>query len=267
MVNKSTGKGRVCLVTGSASRGMGREEVKLMALEGARVVVSDIPSKDKEGKEVVAEIQAFGGIAIWVPMDVSSEQAWSDTIDKIEAQFGPLDVLVNNAGVGIPDKDLGGIENMTIEGWRKTQTVNVEGVFLGCKYAVKSMKKNTASEFCSIVNISSRAGFTGSPALIPYGASNWAVRGMTKSFAAYAAHRGYKIRVNSVHPGLIRTDMTRNVGWFDANDKATIPRMENAALLRRAADPVEVARMVVYLASDDASFCNAAEFLVDGGLL
>ncbi|KAJ3335082.1 3-alpha-(or 20-beta)-hydroxysteroid dehydrogenase, partial [Gonapodya sp. JEL0774] len=132
---------------------------------------------------------------------------------------------------------------------------------------IKSMQKNPALEFCSIVNISSRAGFIGSPTLISYGASKWAVRGLTKSIAAYASINKYKIRANSVHPGLIKTDMTRGAGWFDGSDKLMKPRMERGILLRRSANPIEVANMVLFLASDEASFCNGSEFLVDGGVL
>ncbi|KXS15768.1 NAD(P)-binding protein [Gonapodya prolifera JEL478] len=260
MINKSTGKGRICLVTGSASQGMGREDIKLMAQEGAVVAVSDIPSRENEGRELVKELEDTGTKAIWVPLDVTSEEDWEKAIEH-----GVLDVLVNNAGIGGPSEPaVGGIENLSLEDWRKTQRVNTEGVFLGHKYAIKSMKTNTAQEACSIVNISSRAGLSGGGFLVSYSASKWAVRGMTKSFAAYCSEKGYKIRVNSVHPGVIITDMTRGV-WFDKEDKPIHNAIEGASLLKRSAEAKEVANLVLYLASDESSYSNASEFIVDGG--
>ncbi|KXS08834.1 short-chain dehydrogenase/reductase SDR [Gonapodya prolifera JEL478] len=264
MVNKSTGKGRIALITGCASKGMGREFALALAHEGAQVVVSDIPTRQKEGEELVSQIKGSGGTAIWVPLDVTTEDAWDAAINEIEAQFGVLDVLVNNAGVANPEAAFGGIETLTLDQWRKTQAINTEGVFLGHKYAIRSMKKNTASEACSIVNMSSRAGLSGASSLISYSASKWAVRGMTKSFAGYCSEKGYKIRVNSVHPGIIRTDMTRGMGWYSQGDEPLAP-VETIAMLKRSADAKEVANLVLYLSSDESSYSNASEFVVDGG--
>ncbi|KAJ3315388.1 hypothetical protein HDU93_004640, partial [Gonapodya sp. JEL0774] len=214
---------------------------------------------------LVQEITAFGGKAIWVPLDVTSEEQWEKAVEH-----GVLDVLVNNAGIGGPSEPAaGGIENLPLESWRATQRVNTEGVFLGHKYAIKSMKKNTASEACSIVNMSSRAGLSGGSMLVSYSASKWAVRGMTKSIAAYCSEKGYKIRVNSVHPGVIITDMTRTTdrgaGWFSKEDKPVSEAIEKVSLLNRSAEAKEVANLVLFLSSDESSYSNASEFVVDGG--
>ncbi|KAJ3328354.1 hypothetical protein HDU93_001509, partial [Gonapodya sp. JEL0774] len=129
------------------------------------------------------------------------------------------------------------------------------------QYAIKSMKKNTSSEACSIINMSSRAGLSGPSSLISYAASKWAVRGMTKSVAGYCSDKGYKIRVNSVHPGIIRTDMTRGMQWFTEDDKPLVNQLETISMVKRSADPKEVANLVLFLATNESSYSNASEFI------
>ncbi|KAJ3336258.1 hypothetical protein HDU93_003368 [Gonapodya sp. JEL0774] len=243
-----------------------------MAREGAQVAISDLPEKEKDGKAVVAMIEAEGGKAIWVPLDVRTEEAWDAAITEVEARLGVLDVLVtdlvriNNAVYdSVTEPAIGGAENLTLEQWKATQAVCTEGVFLGHKYAIRSMKKNEATEWCSIVNISSRAGMVGIGWIVSYSTAKWAVRGMSKCFADLCSQKGYKIRCNSVHPGLIRTDATRRAGMFTEDDVPLNQELEKGNLVKRSGSVTEVANLVLFLASDESSFANAAEFVVDGG--
>ncbi|KAI9015932.1 oxidoreductase [Hyaloraphidium curvatum] len=267
MVNKSSGKGRVSLVTGAASQGFGRAIAKALAAEGARVAVSDVPARQGEGQGLVDEIAKDGGEAFWVPLDVTDESQWSSAVDVVENQFGgPLDVLVNNAGISsfIFEMQAGGFEELSLESWKKVHEVNVDGVFLGHKYGIKSMKKNTAAEVPSIVNLSSQAGMQGVAVMVAYSSSKWAVRGLTKSVAAYCSSRGYRIRANSVHPGVFATDMARSDGIVGPDGEVRMP-IEAMSLLKRTGDVSELANLVLFLASDESSYCNATEFVITGG--
>lgn len=232
--------GKVALISGGA-RGMGAEHARLLVAEGAKVVVGDI--LDDEGRTVAAEL---GANARYVHLDVTEPEQWASAVDTCVAEFGHLDVLVNNAGVAGRKT----LRKFELDRWRRTIDVNLTGTFLGTQAAIDPMR---AAGGGSIVNISSIEGLRAVPFAHAYVASKWAIRGLTKSSALELAP--YNIRVNSVHPGLVRTPMTAHF----PDDVVTIP-------LGRPAEPVEVSNLVLYLASDESSYSTAAEFVVDGGV-
>ena len=191
-------EGKVALISGGA-RGQGAVEAKLFASEGASVVIGDI--LDDAGRQVEAEIAESGGSATYVHLDVTSESQWNDAISAAVERYGKLDILVNNAGILIR----AGVEDTTEEDWDRIMDINGKGVFLGTKAAIPAMREAGGG---SIINISSIAGMQGSPGASAYSATKGAVRVLTKSTAVQYAKEG--IRCNSVHPGLIYTDMTRD---------------------------------------------------------
>jgi NAD(P)-dependent dehydrogenase (short-subunit alcohol dehydrogenase family) len=242
-------QGKVALITGAAS-GMGKSEAEIFAKEGAKVVVADV--LDAEGKAVA---DGIGANARYVHLDVTSEPAWEQVIATTVAQFGTLDVLVNNAGIsGTFDPDL-----MSTAVWDKLMDVNAKGVFLGMKHALPVMVKAGSG---SIVNISSVSGFVAQLGLhMAYNASKGAVRLMTKSAAVQYARKG--IRVNSVHPGVLPAMRTSKA----AADPGYRDRMLAAVPMGRVGRVEEVAYAVLFLASDEASYITGTELVVDGGWL
>jgi NAD(P)-dependent dehydrogenase (short-subunit alcohol dehydrogenase family) len=242
-------QGKVALITGAAS-GMGKSEAEIFAKEGAKVVVADV--LDAEGKAVA---DGIGANARYVHLDVTSEPAWEQVIATTVAQFGTLDVLVNNAGIsGTFDHDL-----MSTAVWDKLMDVNAKGVFLGMKHALPVMVKAGSG---SIVNISSVSGFVAQLGLhMAYNASKGAVRLMTKSAAVQYARKG--IRVNSVHPGVLPAMRTSKA----AADPGYRDRMLAAVPMGRVGRVEEVAYAVLFLASDEASYITGTELVVDGGWL
>ena len=235
-------EGRVALITGAGS-GMGRCAAELFAAEGARVVVADV--LDDEGKAVAAEI---GDAAVYTHLDVTDEGQWADAVALAERTFGPVTVLVNNAGILL----FQAVHKTELDDFDRILRVNVHGVFLGMKTVTPSMEKAGGG---SIVNISSTAGLQGLPYLAAYVASKWAVRGLTKSAAIDLGHKG--IRVNSVHPGGIDTPMVAGTSG-DAPFYKRLP-------VARMGSADESARAVLFLASDEASYIAGAELAVDGG--
>ena len=242
-------RGKVALVSGGA-RGLGAAQAKLMAAEGARVIVGDV--LEDEGRAVAAGIEASGGQALFRPLDVTSEYDWAQAVAASVGGFGKLNVLVNNAGIFRRAT----FEETTVEGWDQVMEVNAKGVFLGTKAVLAAMR---ASGGGSIVNISSIAGLVGSSISAAYNASKGAVRIMTKSAALQYA--GDCIRVNSVHPGLSDTDMLPQV-FPDEQEQV---RRRAATPMDRFGTPEDVAYAVLFLASDEASFVTGAELVVDGG--
>jgi 3alpha(or 20beta)-hydroxysteroid dehydrogenase len=244
--------GKVALVSGAA-RGMGRAEANLFAADGARVVVCDVV--DGEGRAVADDLGEHG---IYQHLDVTSEADWAAAIDTAVEAFGGLDILVNNAGIAEPAP----LAEMSLESYRRVIDVNQIGVFLGMKAAVQPM---TARGGGSIINISSIDGMVGMDHLMSYVASKWAVRGMTKAAAMELGPSG--IRVNSIHPGFIHTSMGAPEGTDPALVHATLDaHTERLAPLRRSGQPEEIARLALFLASDESSYSTGSEFVADGGL-
>jgi len=233
--------GKVALVSGGA-RGMGASHVRTMVAEGAKVVFGDI--LDDEGKSVAAEI---GDAARYVHLDVTQPEQWTSAVDTAVTEFGGVHVLVNNAGI----LNIGLIEDYELSEWQRILDINLTGVFLGIRAVVKPMKEAGRG---SIINISSIEGMAGTIGCHGYTASKFAVRGLTKSTALELGPSG--IRVNSIHPGLIKTPMTE---W--------VPDDIFQTALGRPADPGEVSNLVVYLASDESSYSTGSEFVVDGGTM
>jgi cyclopentanol dehydrogenase len=237
--------GKVALITGGA-KGMGAIEAQLFAQEGAKVVIGDV--LEQEGIEVAKQINSFQGECIFTYLDVTNPVDWEHAVRLTVDSFGSVDVLVNNAGVLIREE----LDNVTLEGWDKVLDVNAKGVLWGCKFVVPEMRKKGGG---SIVNISSISGIVGLgyPA---YNASKGAVRSMTKNLACLQASDN--IRVNSIHPGIIRTDMMKN-------DLHSQKEWENSIPLGRLGESIEVAYGALYLASDESSFVTGSELIIDGG--
>lgn len=234
--------GKVAVITGAA-QGMGAEHARVFAEAGAKVVVADIAKA--LGMAIAEEL---GESALFVEHNVTNSASWDEVIKAAEDRFGPVNVLVNNAGIGygVP------LDDLTEAEYRKFIDINQVGVFLGIKTVLPSMRRAGGG---SIVNISSSAGIRGTFSAMAYIASKFAVTGMTKSAAIDLGREG--IRVNSVHPGLTRTPMLASE--YEAALKDTLP-------LGRAAEPREVSNLVLYLASDESSYSTGGEFVVDGGL-
>ncbi len=247
-------EGKVALITGAAS-GLGAATARRLHAEGAHVVITD-RVRDR-GEAVAAEL---GARAEFWALDVTQEAMWVAVIDAVIEKHGRLDVLVNNAGVGV----VGDVESTTLEQWRFVHAVNAEGPFLGTKHAIRVMKTRGGG---AIVNMSSVAGMLGAPNLAAYCSSKGAVRTFTKSAAMYCAKMGYGIRVNSVHPTFIETPMV-DAMVEGAEDAARAKKaLAKSIPLGRLGEPEDVAAAVAYLASDDAKFVTGTELLVDGGLV
>lgn len=244
--------GKVAIITGAAN-GQGAAEARLFAKEGAKVVATDIQSDLVQ--KVVEEIVANGGDAIALKHDVANEEDWKKVVEEAVKTFGQVDILVNNAGIGGAE-GFGSLETIELSGWERFMSINATGNFLGVKYVVPEMKKVGKG---SIVNISSIAGLVGGAAGIHYTASKGATRLMTKGLAVELGPD--KIRVNSVHPGLIDTPM---VSIVTENKEATDGFLQEIPL-RAVGKPEEVANLVLFLASDESSYVTGAEIAIDGG--
>jgi 3alpha(or 20beta)-hydroxysteroid dehydrogenase len=245
--------GKVALISGGA-RGQGAAEATTFAREGAKVVFGDI--RDDEGKRVEANIQASGGEAVYVHLDVTSDDDWRQAVAEAVRRYGKLDILINNAGIVIPRVP---IEERTAAEWDRVMAVNARGVFLGTKYAIPAMRRAGGG---SIVNISSIAGIGQSLHQEPaYAASKGAVRIFTKVTASQ--HAQDKIRCNSVHPGPVDTDMLHNA----MPDPEVLQRRMTRVPLGRMGAIDEVVAGVLFLASDDASYITGSELVIDGGAL
>ena len=243
-------EGKVALISGGA-RGQGAVEAKLFASEGASVVIGDI--LDDLGRQVEAEIAESGGSATHVHLDVTSESQWNDAVAVAVERYGKLDILVNNAGILIR----AGVEDTTGEDWDRIMDINGKGVFLGTKAAIPEMREAGGG---SIINISSVAGLQGSPASAAYSSTKGAVRILTKSTAVqYAAEN---IRCNSVHPGLIYTDMTRDTLDTPEGERDWLARVP----MGRIGVSEDVAKGVLFLASDESSYMTGSELVIDGGI-
>lgn len=241
--------GKVTLITGGA-RGQGAEEARLFASEGATVIITDV--LDEEGSACAAAIPR----TTYQHLDVRSEAAWEETVAGVVKSHGRVDVLVNNAGIDLAKR----FELTTLDDWEHVVAVNQTGVFLGMRTVGRAMI--SAGTGGSIINVSSVAGMEGVRGRAAYGSTKWAVRGITKVGALEWGEHG--IRVNSIHPGFIETPMTADLKAF--KDPETRVRAEKVVSLRRMGQPLDIAWMALFLASDESSYCTGQEFVVDGGV-
>jgi 3alpha(or 20beta)-hydroxysteroid dehydrogenase len=233
--------GKVALISGGA-RGIGAADASLLIAEGARVVIGDI--RDDEGSELAHEL---GPSARYVHLDVTSLADWEAAVAFAVGEFGQLNVLVNNAAV----VNGSSIQKFDLGRWQRILDVNLTGTFLGIRSSADAI---IAAGGGSIINMSSIEGLRGTPWAHGYAATKWAVRGLTKSVAAELAPHG--VRVNSIHPGVIRTPLTDRI----PEDLIPVP-------LGRRGEPVDVANFVLFLASDESSYATGAEFVIDGGVV
>jgi 3(or 17)beta-hydroxysteroid dehydrogenase len=223
----------------------------LFHAEGAKVAATD---RNEAG---LAEVKPFADLVL--PQDVTDEARWRQVVDIAVAAFGRIDILVNSAGLALK----GNIETATLDDWRKTHAVNVEGTFLGCREAIRAMKETGGG---SIVNLSSVAGVIGDAQSAAYCASKGAVRLLTKSAALHCGRAGYNIRLNSVHPSFADTPMVQELIASSKNPERVREGLMRAAPMGRMGQAEEVAQTILFLASDESSFTTGAEFMVDGGL-
>jgi 3(or 17)beta-hydroxysteroid dehydrogenase len=254
-------EGKTVVVSGGAS-GIGAATCRALAREGASVVVAD---RDRaKGTAVAADI---GADAMFASLDVTDEAGWQKVVADTVKRFGALHGLVNAAGIGGP----GTIEDASLEDWRRYYAVNATGTFLGCKHAVLAMKPtdgkpDTSGKRGSIVNISSILGLRGGGHATPYSASKGAVRLLTKHVAIHCGQLRYGIRCNSVHPGYIETPMIRYRLETNVEGMGGREYLEGLHPIGRLGQPQEIAELILFLISDDSSFCTGAEFVADGGV-
>ena len=244
-------EGKVALVTGAAS-GIGKMTAQLAAADGAKVVIADINEADGN-----AVADGIGAQAAFVRLDVTSEESWQSALAETQRLFGGLNILVNAAGISPGDT----IEDASLEHWHKVHSICLDGVFLGCKHGIPLIDRSGGG---AIVNISSVAGLLGVPNLASYSSAKAGVRNLTKSMAMHCTKKGYNIRCNSIHPGPIQTPILQQV-HHGALEERHVQAREKAVPMRRIGQPEEVAKPILFLASDDASFITGTELVVDGG--
>ncbi len=243
--------GKIVLVTGAGS-GIGRATASALANEGARVIATDID--EAGGSETVRSI---GAAATFIRHDTTREEDWQSVLRLVRERHGALHGLVNNAGILGPHPS--NLESETLDTWRRIQSVNVEGVILGCRHGVPLIRDSGGG---AIVNLSSVAGLLGTPELFSYGASKGAVRQLTKSVAMHCARKGYKVRCNSVHPGIIMTPM----GGALFADETAQERARAMVPTRELGRPEDIANAILFLISDESRYITGAELVIDGGM-
>jgi len=251
---------KVALVTGAA-RGIGAAIARTFVAEGAVVYLSDLA--ESAGVDTAAEL---GPNAKWFELDVREEQHWQSAMEAIARQSGRLDILVNNAGItgfeaGTPQDP----ENASLASWRAVMATNLDGVFLGCRYAIQTMRAQGGTG--AIINLSSRSGQVGIAGAAAYAASKAAVRNHSKTVALYCAEQGLAIRCNSLHPGAILTPMWEALLGEGPEREANMAAFVHDTPLRRFGTPEEVAAVAVMLASDECRYMTGSELTIDGGLL
>ena len=251
-------EGKVALISGSAGA-IGMATARLMAKAGARVISADLMDRQPES----IDESSFD----YVKLDVTSETAWETVVRQIDEQYGAIDILVNAAGIE-GDQEHNTIATTTLADWKRVHSINLDGTFLGCQKVMRVMERNSTG---SIVNVSSVASYFPMPFNCAYGSSKAAVQHLTKSVAAWGTRNGNRIRCNSVHPGLIRSRMLFNIVSQRSTTAAKNPEAAAEALATAAAplgtlaEPEDIGRQIVYLASDEASQVTGSEFRIDGG--
>lgn len=244
--------GKVTMVTGAA-QGLGQATARMLASEGAKVALTDL---NLEGANQTAA--ALGDAAIALAHDVTDEAQWQAALRAAVDRFGALHVLVNNAGI----MELGTVEETTLEAWRRTHAVDLDGVFLGCKHAISHI---AASGGGAIVNISSISGIVAGHNTAAYNSAKAGVRLLTKSVALHCARKGYNIRCNSIHPMFVNTPLLYGVMKRFTPEEA-VAKLAKQIPLGRVGEPQDVAYAVVYLASEESRMMTGAELVIDGGL-
>ena len=244
---------KVAIITGAGS-GIGRAAALLFAAEGAKVVVADI--SNEAGGESVRQVRAQGGDAVWVQTDVCDAGQVERLVEETVARFGKLDVLYNNAGINLHAT----VTETREADWDRIMDVNVKSVYLTCHFAIPEMIRNGGG---SIINTASAAAIVGLKSLCAYTASKAAVLGLTRNLAIDYAARN--IRVNALCPGVTATEMTLRIIESEPDPVAARKRYDQGRLLGRMADPQEIARAALFLASDESSFMTGAPLVVDGG--
>ncbi len=253
-------EGLVALISGAAA-GIGEGIARAFISEGAAVMLTDI--RDQEGQTVA---DSLGSLASYRRLDVRRECEWSSTTQAVLERYGKLDVLVNNAGItGFEGSQVAhDPEHTNLEDWRTVLATNLDGTFLGCKYAIRAMKGRRSG---SIINISSRSGLVGIPGAAAYAASKAAVRNHSKSVALYCAEQGWSIRCNSIHPAAILTPIWEPMLGAGPDREERIRAVVKDTPLQRFGRVDEVAAVAVLLASNEAAYITGTEINIDGGLL
>jgi NAD(P)-dependent dehydrogenase (short-subunit alcohol dehydrogenase family) len=252
--------GKIALITGAA-RGIGAAIANSFANEGAFVYVTDI--NETAGRETA---RGRGAQVVFSKLDVRLESDWTRVMTEVSTHHGRLDVLVNNAGItgfeheNVPHDP----EHASLDSWRRVHQTNLDGVFLGCREAIRLMRPARSG---SIINISSRSGLVGIPAAAAYASSKAAVRNHTKTVALYCAEQGLEIRCNSIHPAAILTPMWEPMLGTGPDREKNMNEYVRDTPLKRFGQPEEVAALAVLLASDEATYMTGAELNIDGGLL
>ena len=243
-------KNKVGLITGAA-QGLGKEMAKIMISQGATIVITDI--NEKSLVETAEELSCK-----YMVMDVTKEDQWKNVISNIEKDIGSLNILVNNAGIG----GGGDVESTDLESWHLVHSVNLDSVFLGCKFSLPLMRKSGNG---SIINISSMSGIVASHNMSAYNSSKAAVRHLSKSIALHCAKSTNLVRCNSIHPVFTRTAMVQSM--IDAAPERNIEeKLVQQIPLRKLAEPRDIANAALFLASDESSFITGTELVIDGGL-
>jgi len=243
-------KDKVALITGAA-QGLGKEMAKSMMAEGAEVYISDINQDQLE--KTVSELSCSG-----INLDVTKSEDWKNAVSHIQEMSGSLNILVNNAGIG----NGGDIESTDMDTWKLVHNVNLDSVFLGCKYALPLMRDSGNG---SIINISSMSGIVASHNTSAYNSSKAAVRHLSKSIALHCAKSTNLVRCNSIHPVFTRTAMVQSM--IDAAPERNIEqKLIQQIPIRKLAEPIDIANAAIFLASDESSFITGTELLIDGGL-
>ncbi len=251
-------KDKVVIITGGGS-GIGRATSLLLAQHGAKVIVSDIDIEAAE--ETVGQLRAFTDETMCLEQDVANHEHWDKLLELVLSRYGHLDVLVNNAGIGIS----GECRHTRLEDWQRVIDINLTGTFLGVQAAINAIGDRISpnQSSASIINISSTYGLVGG-GLVSYSAAKGGVTLLTKSAAAECARLGYNIRINSLHPGGVNTAMA-NIDSEDPDDQTALQEFYARVPMGRCAEPIEIAQGILFLASDESSYMTGSELVIDGG--